>query len=770
MNRAYPDVPLHLMLAIPLALTPLADAMAAAGDLTVQTVLASEDGTTTGEAEGNERLTYAITITNASAEEQIVDVTETIPDGTSYGRGDDFLHTCTGDGQAGDTCVVGNLAIPANGSSTIYFSAKVADPITTASINNSVSVTGIDCGAAGNDCNEYLATAGVGQSSGFSPIHPVDWDETRVRKVLHAFAYGGHATDAQITAWADMTPEAAVAEMLTFSYTNARLSPAEDASAMHAHSLESLQEFWSDPDDSTNPMRQSKREFYETTGDYYDGKRVLLGTMQNAWSQAVTTRGINPFLHKVTFFLTNYHMAVRASLATPGVFRSYYDEVSANLVAGKSMTEVIAEASKSAAVALRYKHHRNKYNQSKGTFLVNDDFAREYFQLFFRYLPTSEEDHIYHEETNIERNAELLTGMLPDKVTTGHYGVVPPDTIAPIHQWIGRIDFESSVNQGSHYTDCLEIFRTPICGSNAALKIDQLSAVMKEQPEVMAALPVYIIEHLADDTLDDNEQAKIRASWAQSGDDLLTFLRDYAISTTFHSKATVKYRTAFDRNAEINNAVIASNAETFVGRPVGETPKADMAVQGAEIFNPIHDVFGGQTGLEAANNLAVFKDAYDKAATYPTTRIGRWDAKENDIIVWEKDWRAIAPRTNGQFVVSDVADWLWQRITGDGGKNFDAIARAQVLSLLATGNDLGYALTRVDPGRFSDPNAEYSSADINNESGDTGPLKDIVDGFAAATVALDHPTIAQRKNANRNISRAALFIATLPYTFALEGK
>ena len=43
-----------------------------------------------------------------------------------------------------------------------------------------------------------------------------DWNETAVRKVLHIFAFGGFATDAQIKTWASMKPEEAINEILSF--------------------------------------------------------------------------------------------------------------------------------------------------------------------------------------------------------------------------------------------------------------------------------------------------------------------------------------------------------------------------------------------------------------------------------------------------------------------------------------------------------------------------------------------------------------------------
>lgn len=69
-------------------------------------------------------------------------------------------------------------------------------------------------------------------TGGFTPafsaktILQADWNETAVRKVMHAFAYGGFATDQQVQAWASMSPECAIQEILTFQNTNDLISPA----------------------------------------------------------------------------------------------------------------------------------------------------------------------------------------------------------------------------------------------------------------------------------------------------------------------------------------------------------------------------------------------------------------------------------------------------------------------------------------------------------------------------------------------------------------
>ena len=56
----------------------------------------------------------------------------------------------------------------------------------------------------------------VPQLTGMETVNDELWDDTAVRKVLHTFAFGGHATDAQIHTWAAIRPDLAIVQMLTF--------------------------------------------------------------------------------------------------------------------------------------------------------------------------------------------------------------------------------------------------------------------------------------------------------------------------------------------------------------------------------------------------------------------------------------------------------------------------------------------------------------------------------------------------------------------------
>jgi hypothetical protein len=96
------------------------------------------------------------------------------------------------------------------------------------------------------------------------------WTETAVRKVLHIFAYGGYASDEQITLWSEMDPQVAVREMLTFEVVNDKLSPVQDATASNGGSLEELQSFWSS-DVPENPTRPDMKAAYSVVTIRGDG-------------------------------------------------------------------------------------------------------------------------------------------------------------------------------------------------------------------------------------------------------------------------------------------------------------------------------------------------------------------------------------------------------------------------------------------------------------------------------------------------------------------
>jgi hypothetical protein len=451
-------------------------------------------------------------------------------------------------------------------------------------------------------------------NGGLDTIKSRDWGETPVRKILQAFAWGGLATDAQIEAWADMSPEAAVAEILTFDAVNPALSPpgAGDDSSLHCGSLEALQAFWSS-DDPGNLMKYADRYRYATLNGAQD---LSTANLQRTWTKAISTRGCNPFLYKMVLYLTNYHASISAHKTRAGLIRAYHDDIMQALTGGADFVEVMRIAASHAAVARAYGHQYSRYYNGSETFSGTDDFGREFHQLFFR-IQGETEDMDYHEDTTIEHTAWMLSGMNLEKVT-GAYG-----SDRSSDWWVAPIVFEDYTddtgrnirNRHFHYHSpegagsCLEILHADICGATADEKIAALAPVAAAHPESMDNVPVYMIDFFADDNLDDGKVADLRSAWADANYDILAFVRAYAISTAFHSSDTYKYRTAFDRNLVLQNAHVLDNEENF-SRQHYDSPYNRMREQGVEVFEPAHDVFGGQTGYQAGTNRYIFKDAF----------------------------------------------------------------------------------------------------------------------------------------------------------------
>ncbi len=591
-----------------------------------------------------------------------------------------------------------------------------------------------------------------------SVVSQSDWTDTAVRKVLDVFAYGSHASDATIARWAAMAPEAAVAEIITFDAFNDKLAP--PGALPLPPRLAEIQAFLSS-DDPDNPLRSDRRRFFATLNTDVNGTTSSFSqrNLQRSWLFAVTGGGSNPVLHKTAFFLSNYQMALRASVATPGIFRAYYDQFVDDLLTRTPMTELITNAAKSAAVSYRYGHRDNRFNNANGDFSGNDDFAREYFQLFFRLLGETEDDD-YHENVSIENNAMLLTGSAVDRQPDAYGSTSHQDwVIAPIN-FSDHVDASgvTRANTRLHHAACLEILRHEVCGATAAEKLDALGPIVARHHEVRANLPVYIAGFFADDRIDEVEARTIRRAWLEANDDLLTFLRSYASSTVFHSRQRTRSRSTFDRNLSLMNRVATDSIEVYRGREQQDSLVGPLERQGGVVFEPSKAVFGSQTGPEAALNTAILKDAIEVALA--TDRVfGRLESSV-DGESWLKDWRLIMPEDPALDAAS-VADWLWQRLLADGLENQNAAARAQLIALLATGTDFNL-LAHEELGHPLD--RPYGVADFATEPA----LGALVEALASERIELDAQDEARRRAANQRMNLAAGFLSVLPYAFAEE--
>lgn len=578
-------------------------------------------------------------------------------------------------------------------------------------------------------CNTYAGSTDV--TAGFTTISNADWDEGAVRRVLHTFAYGGQTNEAMIIKLANMSPQAAIKKMLTFGKFNGSISKraridAAKLSKKTDGTLRGLGEFWSS-DDPDNDVAENKRSKYS----------VALGTNvrpAELWLRATVSHGLNPFRQKVGLWETNYHMAVNLqSSVNPQQMLTYYDDVVKSLGNTKrAYHKTLTTAATSAAVADHYGHRNNVYKN--GNCECNEDFAREYFQLFFGIL--GDEDPDYHEEITIKNTAKALTDMKIEYVAG--QGRVDHVTFGTEYHTPGTLDILYSLNTGR----------------NALKRIQKLSQVAMYYHESRDNLPVIIIGGLADDNLSEADIAEIRAAWSSmETKNLLSFLRAYAISTQFHDASRVKYLTSLDRRMLIYTQFILNNSE--IDRYY---LPAYLREEKAYPFEPVHNVFGGQTGEEAANSSDIFRTHYNSVTEkiYVFTKVA---GSNGD--TWRKDWASVlSKKLSAKYEVDKIGEFLWDRFIGDGLKNYGTLERSYVNSLLASGKDLAYAVDENDLERV------FTTQELETDSN----LITVLENFATTKMALNSTDDKERQAANRNVGLAVSFILGTPYLFAREGR
>ena len=247
-------------------------------------------------------------------------------------------------------------------------------------------------------CAGAASAAVTGQPAtlpGLTVISDARWTATAVRKVLHTFAFGGHATDAQIDAWAAMKPQAAILQMLSFDEHNLTLSPADkklpkEAMEVRPQSLRALGNLWATNNRANMIPRDSREEYARSSWH---------GAMMT-WSLAARVRGGNPFRHRIGYWETNFHLAVNHGRGVSNYqLVRYYDDVMASLARGDSYDAVTATSSLSAAIGQHYGHRDNRYYDDEC--YCNEDFAREFHQLGFGILGNG--DTLYHERVKLGR-------------------------------------------------------------------------------------------------------------------------------------------------------------------------------------------------------------------------------------------------------------------------------------------------------------------------------------------------------------------------------
>ena len=403
------------------------------------------------------------------------------------------------------------------------------------------------------------------------------------------------------------------------------------------------------------------------------------------------------------------------------------------LATGQNYRDVMTVSALSAAIATQYNHRRNTF--TNGQFRGNEDFAREYHQLFFGIL--GEYDPTYHEEVAIPNTARALTGM-------------------PVLLVGNRLDEVVMFNTEQHHVDPLDILNVSVEGQTAEEKFQNLATTSINHPESLFNLPIIISRGLADDNLDDAKIRVLQNSWlAMTDKNLLQFLQGYATSTIFHDTSRLKYLSSTHRHLTTLNKLTLTNEES--DRDLYDLDAYKQ--EGVTVFRPQNDVFGAQTGLEASDDAEIFRLVYNRS-TSDVRRYTQSELEENGTVVWEKDWGSVVPQTGGNYTVQLTAEWLWQRFISDGLKNFGSLERFHVYSLLATGEDPGIQLDANNADRV------FSTDEIESDM----TLMDLLSSNAASVLALADTDDDTRRAANRRVGLAVSFIIATPFIFAQEGR
>lgn len=636
------------------------------------------------------------------------------------------------------------------------------------------------CGGGGGDNNStgdndnhpQRAARGGGTpaspSSGNSaPIAIVDgdtWDETAVRKVLQVFAFGSFASDADIQRWADLPPEQAIVEIIDLSPFHPRLAPAaaDDPIQKTDGSLTALGALWRDP---AGPLPAYRRQ-YDTGQKDGSGQPIMADRFSpgawrgahNIYLQAASSRSLNPVRQRIVQWETNQHLAVnrRADVANAQLLY-YYDQIANDLAAALPYQKVLARAAGSAAVARQYGHYNNRYRcynaggEKRCDFYGNEDFAREYHQLFFGILGTrqaEDRDKNYHEETTIKNTALALTGLQ----LLGSDGNFSKEAAVP------------TFNPQLHYVSALEILHSPIDAASAQGKLDLIAEQAIRHPESLDNLPLMIAGGLADDTLNDGSAesaskiSELRALWQWlPSKNLVDFLRWYAISRQFHSPQRVKYWNPLERHLLIINRLNLNQRESDVG--LYEPEYINRGWDDYAVFEPKHNVFGQTSGAEALNSADFFRQIYNLSSNESGRIYGYWqregqyEYKEGDKVIasGERDYTALLPATDG-YRTRSIAAWLWQRLIADGGKYLGDSEKLHVYSLLYYGSDPA----NVSDVAFQRERAKSAAAAI--------------DYLASKPLDFANPEITERRSANARLLLAAAFINATPYAFLQEGR
>lgn len=626
-----------------------------------------------------------------------------------------------------------------------------------------ISIEAVNLSGASDDPAVYTGfTGAVSRGSGSG-----QWNEQAVRDVLRVFAYGGGASDADITAWANMEPSAAIVQMLGMWTVNSKLANAANGGNISINptdgSLSRLSHIYGTSGPATS------------RGDFEQKFIPWNNSPARTFAQAVPTRGLNPFRQKIAYFETNYHLALNQDKNVTDVqmFR-HYDTV-ANDVARSfrdslGYEDVLANMALSAPVATQYNHKKNQCTGS--VFSGNEDFAREYHQLYFGILGVgTDRSGLTNKDAIPAGNAESFNS---------HELITIPQTAKALTDiqviQLGNDSFSdiSTFGTTKHCSGNLTIYAQTNQGATAEARIKSLAKLSIAHAESKNTLPLIIVSNLADENLDsanpfitgtgtaiDTKVANIQALWnSMPKKNLIEFIRKYAISSMFHNTTRVKYVSTVDRTLTNANTTVVSNAELSYG-----IVRYDWEIASENIapFRPDHDVFGGQTGLEASNTDDVFRNASNSAVSGQFGATGIWSGNS---YVRLKDYRAFLPK-QADITAEEIAKFLWRRILGDATYSYyGSLERAHLVSILSSGRDLNYMLCgNVDVSACS------TKDNITAESSVTsGATATTINNAATTTLFKSGSTSAMLNDDNDRVGAAIDFILATPFNFIQVGK
>jgi hypothetical protein len=562
-----------------------------------------------------------------------------------------------------------------------------------------------------------------------------EWDEIAVRKVSQVFACGGFASDAQIQAWADMSPMSAIAEMLTFDKVNLKLSPADpyDRLDLVDSTLVGIANHFGS---GASRIPREEKSAYQ------------YGTLHSAgrcWYKMMGLRGINPVRNRIGYWATNYHMAANFNaMVSQDQLYDYYDMIMNALAADLSFDQVLARAAVHSAIAVQYRHYRYRnydfgnYYLPDGSWHGNENFGREFFQLFFgiRGYSTAYSQE-YHEKTTIPQMARALS----DIWLTYHDGANAG--------W----DVKATYGTAGQYKGPLDILGYAVPGATAVDRVNFIAPKAILNDESLRNLPVRIIQSIADENITPETAAGLADLWGRlPKKSLLGFLRHYAVSTLFHNPQRIKYWNTIERNLLHANMLTTSNYETY--RDFYHV-RDFIEAEGQKIFSLDHNVFGGQTGLDAANNSRTFKLSYDRAIERGYTYMRRDDGSG-----WRKDWGVLVP---GDSVVA-TTEWLWTRFIAESPSRMGLMERYHLYALVGAGVDLAY---HVNP---ADPHHVFTESELAaGESDPSSALGQKLQALRTMNTGLRSTNPGTRAAANRNMGAAIAFLIALPQAFAQVG-